>query len=60
MAIAAEVIGDKAVAASWRLGDGSTLHIAIDLGDEPGPLPEAVGEIIHGEGRRFIARLSAP
>ena len=60
MAIDAEVIGNKAVAASWRLGDGSILHISIDLGDAPGPLPDAPGEVLHAEGRRFIARLSPP
>ena len=59
-AIGAQAIGDKAVSASWRLGDGSTLSIALDLGDIPGDLPEAPGEVLHREGRRFVARLARP
>lgn len=31
-AIAAAAIGPAAIAASWRLGDGSTLHLACNLG----------------------------
>jgi maltooligosyltrehalose trehalohydrolase len=58
-AIGAEVVGEKAVAASWRLGDGSVLSVAIDLGDQPGTLPDAPGEVLHVESGRFIARLAA-
>jgi maltooligosyltrehalose trehalohydrolase len=56
--LGAHAIGDRAVAASWRLGDGSTLSLAIDLAETPGELPEAPGEIIHAEGCRVIARLA--
>ena len=38
-AIGAEATGAAAVTARWRLGDGATLTIAIDLGDTPAPLP---------------------
>jgi len=58
-AIAAQAVGEKAVTASWRLGDGSTLSIALDLGDSPAGLPEMPGEIIHAEGERFVARVAA-
>jgi maltooligosyltrehalose trehalohydrolase len=34
-ALGAEAIGDKAVRASWRLGDGSVLTIACNLGPSP-------------------------
>jgi maltooligosyltrehalose trehalohydrolase len=57
-AIGAQVLGEKAVSASWRLGDGATLSIALDLGDDPAGLPDAPGEIIHAEGRRFVARIA--
>ncbi|MBB4857688.1 maltooligosyltrehalose trehalohydrolase [Novosphingobium chloroacetimidivorans] len=57
-AIGAQTIGPAAVMASWALGDGAVLTIAIDLADEAGDLPEAAGEVIHAEGRRFIARLA--
>jgi maltooligosyltrehalose trehalohydrolase len=39
----AAAIGDKAVQASWRLGDGATLTIASNLGCEP-VAAEALGE----------------
>ena len=58
-ALGAEVLGEKAVAASWRLGDGSVLNLAIDLGDEPGAMPDAPGAILYAEGERFIAKLAA-
>jgi maltooligosyltrehalose trehalohydrolase len=54
-----QVLGAKAVAASWRLGDGAVLSLAIDLGDEPAALPEAKGEVIFNGGTRFVARLTA-
>lgn len=37
--LGADVIGDRAIRASWRLGTGSTLTITIDLGDAPAALP---------------------
>jgi maltooligosyltrehalose trehalohydrolase len=40
-AIGAAAIGEKAVAARWRLGDGTVLTIAVNLGDQaiPADLP---------------------
>ncbi|WP_406819287.1 malto-oligosyltrehalose trehalohydrolase [Pseudomonas sp. KnCO4] len=42
-ALGAKVLGTKALSASWRLGDGSTLHIDLNLADQPQPvaLPQA-------------------
>jgi maltooligosyltrehalose trehalohydrolase len=57
-AIGAQAIGDEAVTAAWRLGDGATLSIALDLGDTPGPLPQAPGAVLFAEGTRFVARLA--
>lgn len=34
-AISVEVAGEKAIAAAWRLGDGSILRIHFNLGDQP-------------------------
>jgi len=56
----ARVLGDRAVAASWRMGDGAILSLAIDLSDDPAPLPEPPGEILFAEGTRFVARLAWP
>ena len=36
--LGAAVTGDRAIRASWRLGTGAVLTIAIDLGDEPLPI----------------------
>ena len=57
--LGAQVLGAKAVAASWRLGDGAVLSLAIDHGDEPAALPKAEGEVIFNGGTRFVARLTA-
>lgn len=57
MALGAEATGEAAVTARWRLGDGSVLTIAIDLGAELAPLPAGVGEVLHTEGERFRAWL---
>ena len=42
-ALGAKVLGAKALSASWRLGDGSTLRIDLNLADQPQPvaLPQA-------------------
>jgi maltooligosyltrehalose trehalohydrolase len=56
----AQVLGDCAVAASWRMSDGAILSLAIDLSDDPAPLPEQPGEILFTEGTRFVARLARP
>ena len=37
-ALGAKVIGEKAVLANWRLGDGSTYSVALNLGKEAVPL----------------------
>jgi maltooligosyltrehalose trehalohydrolase len=52
-AIGAEATGPAAVTARWRLGDGSTLGIALDLGDAPA-LPE-IADPLFTEGERFVA-----
>jgi len=39
-ALGAEVLGDKALSASWRLGDGSTLRIDLNLAAQAQPLPQ--------------------
>ena len=58
-ALGAQVLGAKAVTASWRLADGAVLSVAIDLGDQPAALPEMEGEVLFAEGNRFVARLRA-
>ncbi|MFC7476634.1 malto-oligosyltrehalose trehalohydrolase [Dankookia sp. GCM10030260] len=40
-ALGAQAIGEKAVLARWRLGDGSTLAIATNLGADPVPCDAA-------------------
>jgi len=46
-AIDAQVIGDKAVSARWRMGDGSILRIDLNLGEEAVPVSEkTVGNIL--------------
>src|SRR5262249_25043369 len=47
-ALGAEPIGASAVLARWRLGDGSTLALAANLGAEPCPLVRPVGDLIFG------------
>src|SRR5579859_2723171 len=42
----AAVIGDKAVQASWRMGDGATLTVASNLGRDPVALNAAPGELL--------------
>lgn len=53
--IAAEATGAAAVKARWRMADGATLTIHIDLGDAPAPLDAEEGTLIHREGDRFAA-----
>jgi len=43
-ALGAEVLGPGAVAASWRLNDGATLALAINLGEAPVRFPEPGGD----------------
>ena len=54
-AIGAQATGPAAVTARWRLGDGATLTVAIDLADMPASLPSHDGAPIHREGERFAA-----
>jgi maltooligosyltrehalose trehalohydrolase len=49
----AEAIGPKAVRASWRMGDGSVLTIATNLGDHPVPIAEPPGEMLYGTGEHL-------
>ncbi|MDQ1156256.1 maltooligosyltrehalose trehalohydrolase [Sphingomonas sp. SORGH_AS 950] len=53
--LAAEVCGPAAVKARWRMGDGATLTIAIDLGEAPSPIGDEEAELIFREGDRFAA-----
>lgn len=39
-AIGAEAVGEGAVTARWRMGDGATLTLAINLADQPAAFPE--------------------
>ena len=50
--IEAEVIGEGAVVARWRMGDGRTLTIAINLGSAPVTWPELAGDPLWVEGER--------
>ncbi|KKI17329.1 malto-oligosyltrehalose trehalohydrolase [Sphingomonas sp. Ag1] len=43
VALGAQVLGDAAVIARWRLGNGRQLTLAIDLADAPAPLPQDAG-----------------
>ncbi|PWW03572.1 maltooligosyl trehalose hydrolase [Hoeflea marina] len=59
----AEVLGEGAVSASWRMADGSTLSIALNLGGEPVAFPRADGVIVFSLGEAgapasFAARLA--
>ena len=38
--LGANVLGDGAVSARWRLNDGATLTMAVNLGREPAPFPK--------------------
>ena len=53
-AIEARACGDRAVAASWRLGDGAILSLATNFGGEPAVIPVATGRLLfetQGAGR---------
>ena len=57
-AIGAQAIGEAAVVARWRLGNGTTLGVAIDLADTPATLPGGT-EPFFVEGDRFVAWIEA-
>lgn len=64
-ATGATVLGDKAVSAAWRTSDGSTLTIAINLGDDPVAFPLLPDPPLHAEGEpgragSFAAWLDLP
>ena len=46
----AEAIGEAAVVARWRMGDGATLTIALNLGDEAVSFPAAEGSPLYNDG----------
>jgi maltooligosyltrehalose trehalohydrolase len=56
----AATLGDKAVCARWTLGDGATLTLALNLGDEPVAIdaPDATPIATVGAGR--VADMLAP
>jgi maltooligosyltrehalose trehalohydrolase len=53
--LAADVTGPARVKARWRMADGATLTMLIDLGDAPEPIKEDEGRLIYREGDRFSA-----
>jgi maltooligosyltrehalose trehalohydrolase len=58
VSIAAEAIGAAAVVARWRMGDGTTLTIMLDLGDEAVAWPEPAEPPLYRDGARFAAWLT--
>ncbi len=56
----AQVLGDKAVRASWRLGDGAILTLAVNLADADVAIPDPpAGEVIYTLGTMAAERLAA-
>jgi maltooligosyltrehalose trehalohydrolase len=54
----AEALGQSAVRARWRLGDGSVLTLAVNLGAEPVACPAAEGRLLFAtEPRRHAPSL---
>jgi maltooligosyltrehalose trehalohydrolase len=49
-ALGAHAIADKAVLGQWRLGDGSRLSLALNLGETPAALAEVPGELLYAIG----------
>ena len=49
--LGSHILGDKAVSAEWRLGDGAILRLAINLGDRP------VGLDVEGDPMLFVGAL---
>jgi maltooligosyltrehalose trehalohydrolase len=46
-ALGGRALGDAAVRAQWRLGDGSVLTLAANLGPAPAPCGPVAGELLH-------------
>ncbi|GLX12706.1 malto-oligosyltrehalose trehalohydrolase [Pseudomonas straminea] len=59
-ALDSRVLGEAAVAASWQLGDGQVLHIALNLGGEPvgSALPQSARTLFsyRADGDHLLAR----
>ncbi|MCE7795979.1 malto-oligosyltrehalose trehalohydrolase [Sphingobium sufflavum] len=49
-AIGGEALGDRAVSAVWRMGDGTILTILLNLGDTPVPFAAPPGKAMFTEG----------
>ena len=59
-AAGAEMLGGKAVLARWRLSDGATLTLAVNLGPTPAPLRGApAGVPFYAVGAMSVERLEA-
>lgn len=50
VAMGAEAIGERAVVARWRMGDGAVLTIALNLGDEAVVFPAVEGDVVFADG----------
>jgi maltooligosyltrehalose trehalohydrolase len=50
VSIGAQVIGEKAVLARWRMGDGSTLTIVTNLGSDPASFNTPAGRLLFSTG----------
>ncbi len=50
VAMGAEAIGERAVVARWRMGDGAVLTIALNLGDEAVVFPAVEGDMVFADG----------
>lgn len=48
--VGAQAMGDAAVRAHWRMGDGTSLKIAINFGDAAVEIRDIEGEVLHAEG----------
>lgn len=49
--LGAQVLGEGAVAARWRMGDGEELEIAVNLGRGDAPFPRRTGEPLFALGK---------
>jgi maltooligosyltrehalose trehalohydrolase len=57
--LGAAVLGSAAVQATWRLGDGSVLTIAVNLGAEPAKTSAPPGRTLFESAAGACARLRA-
>ncbi len=56
----AKVIGEGAVCASWRLGDGAELLIVVNLGAEAAACPPPWGRVLFATDARIVPKILAP